>query len=633
MSWDFHPTENDQALADMKPLTEIAPGAFAGMQWMPYQLNRGFAVAGRTLSMATATPFILADKVMGGTELQDKYFRDVHEPIYQRAVDYWTPNPKEVGTAARVVGDLLSTLPMAIAAPPLAIASAQMGTAEDLVRAGVSPGKAQAVGAIQGVGMGLGIWMPILGKNLWQRTVVGGAGFNMLQGAVSRGASGAILEDTPAEGQFKAFDGEALTLDVLLGLGFGAFTHINPEARAQSAEAWDQVASWAQRFSPSQKAAVATLREAQHLNVDSTPGKPVGHQDIEAHVNRMRTAIDQLANDKPVQVEDMPAPKMEPDPVREQENIQRTADMINIAERIREEEGLPRLDDLKSAFSRFRDWLIEVYKSAVNLNVTLSDEVRGVMGRMLDSQAAHPSEPPRAPAEGAGTPPPGKGGEAPAARSDLDQALAEGKPNLSAPRGLEHPDIRETLQDMAANDRLDSLQQIGEERFGEMLEDATLEDLPPTTENAFDSMTARRAYDLDLEAYEAAVDRYNVHEDDGLFMAEVRSIIHEAEQQRGAGSQDHPGGAAERGARPGEANPAAESAGQRNAPRDYVSTEAERIATDNPERRVHVGLDADDKPLTVTAREFLDNARKEADRIRQDANLFQIAGECLLSQL
>jgi hypothetical protein len=388
----------------------------------------------------------------------------------------------------------------------------------------------------------------------------------------------------------------------------------------------------------------------------------------------------------------MPAPKMEPDPVREQENVQRTADLINIADRVREEEGIPRVEDL---------------------NVTLSDEVRGVMDRMLDSQAAHPSEQPRAPAEGASTPPPGKVGEAPAAVSDLDRALAEGKPNLTSPRGLDHPDIRETLQDMAANetgwaevggrmlripdpsmetgeridrtkwipkaewwaarpgpnrlneaqvqeavrkalageklnaaeqrtvefmlevanDRLDSLQQIGEERFGEMLEDATLEDLPPTTENAFDSMTARRAYDLDLEAYEAAVDRYNVHEDDGLFMAEVRSIIHEAEQQRGAGSQDHPGGAAERGARPGEANPAAESAGQRNAPRDYVSTEAERIATDNPERRVHVGLDADDKPLTVTAREFLDNARKEADRIRQDANLFQIAGECLLSQL
>lgn len=376
-------------------------------------------------------------------------------------------------------------------------------------------------------------------------------------------------------------------------------------------------------------------------------------------------------------------------------------------------EGKAPNERLKSAFARFRDWLIEVYKSAVNLNVTLSDEVRGVMDRMLDSQAAHPSEPPRAPAEGAGTPPPGKVGEAPAARSDLDQALAAGKPNLTAPRGLEHPDIRETLQDMAANetgwaevggrmlripdasmesgeridrtkwipkeewwaarpgpkrlneaqvqeavrkalagepmnaaekrtvefmrevanDRLDSVQQIGAERFGEMLEDAQLEDLPPTTETAFDSMTARRAYDLDLEAYEAAVDRYNVHEDDGLFMAEVRSIIHEAEQQRGAGSQDHPGGAAERGARPGEADPAAESAGQRSAPRDYVSTEAERIATDNPERRVHVGLDADDKPLTVTAREFLDNARKEADRIRQDANLFQIVGECLLSQL
>ena len=39
--------------------------------------------------------------------------------------------------------------------------------------------------------------------------------------------------------------------------------------------------------------------------------------------------------------------------------------------------------EMQSLFSRFRAWLINVYKSLLQLNVTLTDEVRGVMDRML----------------------------------------------------------------------------------------------------------------------------------------------------------------------------------------------------------------------------------------------------------
>ena len=50
----------------------------------------------------------------------------------------------------------------------------------------------------------------------------------------------------------------------------------------------EAVRAWAEAATPSQKAAIATLREAQHLNVDSTPGKPLEPVDVQAHV---RTAL------------------------------------------------------------------------------------------------------------------------------------------------------------------------------------------------------------------------------------------------------------------------------------------------------------------------------------------------------
>lgn len=42
--------------------------------------------------------------------------------------------------------------------------------------------------------------------------------------------------------------------------------------------------------------------------------------------------------------------------------------------------------EMQGVFQRFRSWLLNVYKSLSNLNVNLTDEVRGVFGRMLASE-------------------------------------------------------------------------------------------------------------------------------------------------------------------------------------------------------------------------------------------------------
>jgi len=311
---------------------------------------KGFAEAARLPVMAAGALAVGAEKLRRpeplkpiDTTLSDAVFK-FHEDTIQSAVDYWTPKPGETGVAAQIAGTLLSTLPLVIASPHAAVAATQMSIAVELSRKGVEPLKANLVGAAQGLGLGLGIWAPILGTNGWQRMVVGGAGFNVAQGVATRGVSGTILAGTKAEEDFKAFDWEAMTLDALLGVAFGGIAHLSPAQRAQGENAWKRIGDWTRGLKPSDVDALAALRLGEHLNVETAPGKLSGLEDIDANTARARTALDQLAQDKPVQVEDQPAPKFEPDAARQADAERTFADLQKEAARVAKAEGIDLRD-------------------------------------------------------------------------------------------------------------------------------------------------------------------------------------------------------------------------------------------------------------------------------------------------
>jgi hypothetical protein len=165
-------------------------GAFDGfLRGAGLTTMRNLARVGRSIDMAGAVGPILKDAITGGTEARTATSRSTTRSGARR----WTRGRRgrtRWAWPGQITGEVLSMLPLVIASPALAVGSLQMGTAEDLVRKGVDSGKAQAVGAVQGAGLGLGVWMPIIGQNLWQRVVVGGAGFNVLgQGIGTRAAS------------------------------------------------------------------------------------------------------------------------------------------------------------------------------------------------------------------------------------------------------------------------------------------------------------------------------------------------------------------------------------------------------------------------------------------------------------
>lgn len=325
MSLDLHQRETMEVVSRLRPETTLEPDTFDNFLSGTGRIAmRGAAETARMASMAVGGA-IAGIEQLGqfhplqprlDTSLSDRWFRQ-HDEIFQSAVDYWTPKRNEVGVAAEVVGTLLSTLPLILASPATAVAKHQLTTAEDLLRKGVSAEKAGAVGAVQGAGLGLGIWLPILGRNLWERAVIGGAGFNIEQGIITRGISGSILEGTKAAEDFKAFDWSMITIDGLLGLAFGGFSHLSPAQRAQGEAAWKRIHDWVTTFKPTDLDALAVLRQGEHIEVDSLPGKPVETMDVDRHVERMRTSIDQLSRDEPVQVDHLPPARFEVDPARE----------------------------------------------------------------------------------------------------------------------------------------------------------------------------------------------------------------------------------------------------------------------------------------------------------------------------
>ena len=354
-------------------------------------------------------------------------------------------------------------------------------------------------------------------------------------------------------------------------------------------------------------------------------------------------------------------------------------------------EGKAPNSRLKEAFARFRDWLIEIYKSATALNVTLSDDVRQVMDRMLTVKESEP----RQSSTGDGVPPPRASiGETSAGTSDLDKALTSGEPLLDKIRPLDDPDLVSVLQDMAANeagwaerggnlmrefgdegevtgrtqwipkaewwpdrpgagkanrklnegqvaeavrkhmageplkplelqtveymsrianDRLNSVEMIGDQEFANTMQDAHDEGLAPSTENVFDSLTVARAKEMNPQAFDEAAAAYELHDDDMIFMEQMRSIINDGIE---TSTQADQGGGSDTGAKA-----------------DPIAAEAERIVAENPERRIPIGTGPDGEEVTLSLREYIDEARAQADQARQDVNLIKAAAECLLGQL
>lgn len=279
-----------------QPAKAPEPGVFknfastAGNYFM-----RSMAETARSASMAVAAVPVAVDKIVqndnfSGKSLSDRYF-EFHDEVFGRAVDYWTPRPEETGKAGQVVGSLAGGVAQFLASPAIAVANAQLSTSEELVRQGVDADAAILAGDIAGIGTVAGIALPIAGKSLTQRIATGVAG-NLGQSVATAAATQQILDaaDAPesVQAQFDPLDPTGRTVDVLMGVLFGAKAHMDARASLTPQSTRD---------------ALMTVNQARHLEAVATPGRPSTDADLTASVDGVRSAIDQMVRGEPVAVD------------------------------------------------------------------------------------------------------------------------------------------------------------------------------------------------------------------------------------------------------------------------------------------------------------------------------------------
>jgi hypothetical protein len=63
---------------------------------------------------------------------------------------------------------------------------------------------------------------------------------------------------------------------------------------------------------------------------------------------------------------------------------------------------------------------------------------------------------------------------------------------------------------------------------------------------------------------------------------------------------------------------------------DPIGAEARRILAEEPDLMIEIGKNADGEAENMTARDYLDEAQRDYDQAVKDAELYRVAGDCML---
>lgn len=231
----------------------------------------------------------------------DQMKADAHERVQKM-----TPDPSTTGAAAQVIRSLsegaylVSTGSLTGGA---AAGAALLGGAEGTERfaalkdQGVDPTTAAAASVVTGLASAAGAVMPAgYGASLLSKVVTGAAS-NAAFGVVNRYADHKILElggYPEMADQEKTWDGLQLTIDAMMGAGFGTLAHVMSRAEA--------VRLRAAGMQPGAQDALLAANLALH-DRRSGPVIPITPGDANAHAAALQTSLEQLTNGEPVNVQ------------------------------------------------------------------------------------------------------------------------------------------------------------------------------------------------------------------------------------------------------------------------------------------------------------------------------------------
>jgi len=231
--------------------------------------------------------------------------------LFRGVADSYRPDPRTASTAERLVFDFsrfaTKAIGYSVAAGPVAgaglVAADEGLTAADaLKRQGVDLGTRTAVGAVQGIGAGLGVLLPASGATLAGTAglvAAGGPGSFIAQQAITREILKAADFGHLAD-QYDPFDPVGLAVATLVPAGFGAYGLRRSRLAAEAA-----------KVTPEQvdAALVAHQTEVRDASTLAAPDDLAGQA---RHADALARAEDQMAAGEPVAVEVPPQVLAEP---------------------------------------------------------------------------------------------------------------------------------------------------------------------------------------------------------------------------------------------------------------------------------------------------------------------------------
>lgn len=284
---ELDPAGWEQRVAEQKanysPPAEDTPGFFAGsLSSAGSGLLRGGAKAADFLMTAFGKSPAMSDEQERINELADK----MQEEQVESAKEFWTPDPRTVGTAGRVLGgfsEMVLPLAAGLGDPAVLVGTTTLAEGKAQVDAGVDAQTAGISAAFAGAGTYAGFKVPIVGSTLGERMAAGAIGNTVVNAGITA-AERATLQSRGYEELAQNYDPtdlEARTVDILTGLAFGATHHL---------------------ASPQQRAAAAAANNAKHYQADTAPGIPENATADAAHLRAMDTATEQVLTGEPVSV-------------------------------------------------------------------------------------------------------------------------------------------------------------------------------------------------------------------------------------------------------------------------------------------------------------------------------------------
>lgn len=636
MSWLDGLVDEGEALSQTQRLDttteQLAPGFFTGsLDVIGPGLLRGGLEAGAAVeagfsslwtgALEGAAGLLLPEPKFGGKVDVTSAERSSQETLGEgtaEMVQALRPDHASVGLAGQVIGEAAAILPRTAAAAvfggpvagavaagaPAGYSSKRVGMAE-----GLDESTATLKGVIDASVVGVGAVLPIarfVGPAVGDFAIAVGA--NVALGASGRGLTGKLLEGsgyTVQAEQYKAMDATAMTVDAVLG---AAFFGIGRAAM--------------RRPTTEQIQAALTENNAQHFDVGTAPGAATTPASAVAHQEALRTAIDQISRGEPVtlpesihsaeflragdellpiapsRAELLTSARMDVEPVIRAELEQQAAGIVpNVKDLKTELATLQRtVDNLDATFRERAKAFQEQGQPRKKAEASARREIAAEREQVTQRQAAingslntnRSAEQARADLAAI------ERGELPKAFEERVSARAD-----EITQGFQ----RKPLADGVVEGNRQSISQIARQEISRILDDLDrLEARPEPT-----ALDIGRPVDATTPAK------------DGSQPAKS------ATQAR----ENAPAAPKDAAARQTEQQPAG-SADAANDPSVQVANE---IMARVDDIQLPTGaIDADGKPVTVSARQLLAEADADIQRAQQDANGFAAAAACFLQR-